>query len=249
MLTACVGVILCAIGAASAPDHLARTAATSAATTEVELKRVVREMFDAFGRGDKAALDAIFADTLLDTNADGYTATKAELLASVQPRPAGVDVSLQIEDARVNRYGSVAVMAYTMVFAEEFHGRPLRTRRRATDTFVRQGQRWRMIARQEVLMPAERVAAPVDARVYDAYLGEYSLSPAVTFTVTRERDRLMIQRTGERRKTELVPESDTVFFMRRQRGERQFVRDAAGRVTHLVIRLADGQEIGAEKIR
>ena len=78
-------------------------------------------------------------------------------------------------------------------------------------------------------------ATIVDRRGWDDYVGRYDLSPSVSFTVTREGDRLYGQRTG-RPKQELLPETDTVFFNAgAPRTRKIFVRDAAGKVVRIDI--------------
>jgi ketosteroid isomerase-like protein len=241
-------------GAADSADASAQTAkaessSADASNTGEALKKVAREMVGAFWRGDKQALDRIFADTFLDTNSDGYLATKSQLIESVRPLPAGVELTFDIEDAEVREYGDVAVMAYRMVIGEEIYGRRLKQQFRVTDTFIQRGGRWQMIARQEGRIQADRVAAKIDPKIYEAYVGQYRLTPALILTVTSESGKLMVQRSGQSAKTELLPENETIFFIRGQQGERVFVKDEKGRVTHMIVRLAEGQEIKAEKIK
>ncbi len=96
-------------------------------------------------------------------------------------------------------------------------------------------------------LPVERVAVKVDPVIYDAYVGEYELEPGFVFTLTREGDRLMMQATGQG-KAELFPASETNFFPKVVRADITFVKDAAGRVTHLVLN-QNGRQMNAKKIK
>ena len=96
-------------------------------------------------------------------------------------------------------------------------------------------------------LPVARVIAKVDPKIYDSYVGEYELAPAVALAITREGDSLMAQPTGQR-KIELLPTSETVFAPRTIRVEITFVRDAAGQVTHLIFKQG-GRERTAKKIK
>lgn len=96
-------------------------------------------------------------------------------------------------------------------------------------------------------LPVERVVVKVDPKIYDAYVGEYELGPGFVFTVTREGDRLMLQATGQG-KTEIFPTSETTFFPRVVRADITFVKDDAGRVTHLVLN-QNGRQTNAKKIK
>jgi D-alanyl-D-alanine carboxypeptidase len=95
----------------------------------------------------------------------------------------------------------------------------------------------------------ERVAAKVDPKVFEAYRGQYQPNPSTVLTVTREGDKLMVQQ-GSGEKRELVPESESNFFMPENRQVTySFVKDEKGQVTHLLVQ-RDGREIGrAKKIK
>jgi D-alanyl-D-alanine carboxypeptidase len=82
--------------------------------------------------------------------------------------------------------------------------------------------------------PAERTVARVDPALYDAYAGEYELSPGFILTVTREGDRLMTQATGQQ-KVEVFPSSETEFFLKVVDAQISFVRGPGGTVDQLVL--------------
>lgn len=88
----------------------------------------------------------------------------------------------------------------------------------------------------------EKVLANVDPAVFDAYAGAYEVSPDVIVTVSRAKEMLIAEALGQR--YELLPESETNFFTL-SGPEIRFVKDAAGRVTHLVLNGANE----ARKIR
>ncbi len=91
--------------------------------------------------------------------------------------------------------------------------------------------------------PREKTLVTVDATLYDAYAGVYELNPAVHVTVSKEANTLVAETQGQR--FELLPESETSFFTLTSGLEVRFVKDGAGRVTHLMVN-ADTQ---ARKIR
>jgi CubicO group peptidase (beta-lactamase class C family) len=95
--------------------------------------------------------------------------------------------------------------------------------------------------------PAGRTVAKVDPALYDAYVGEYQLSPVFSLTVTRDGNRLFAQGTGQR-PIEVFPESETTFFARAIDAQITFVKDAQGRVTHLVLH-QNGRDQEARKVR
>lgn len=96
-------------------------------------------------------------------------------------------------------------------------------------------------------LPVERVAVKVDPKIYDAYVGEYELASDFVFTITREGDRLLMQATGQG-KAEAFPASETDFFFKVVRADITFVKDATGRVTHLVLN-QNGRQMNAKKVK
>lgn len=83
-------------------------------------------------------------------------------------------------------------------------------------------------------IPGTTVAVKVDPKLYDAYAGRYELAPNFILTISRAGDRLLAQATGQPQ-LELFPESETKFFLKEIDAKVTFVKDAAGRVTHLIL--------------
>ncbi|MBS1812419.1 MAG: serine hydrolase [Acidobacteria bacterium] len=95
-------------------------------------------------------------------------------------------------------------------------------------------------------IPQAKIIAQVDPKIYDAYVGDYQLAPNFILTVTREGDRLMTQATGQG-KIEIFPESETRFFPKAMEAHLVFVKDASGKVSHLI--LHQNGEHQAKKIK
>jgi D-alanyl-D-alanine carboxypeptidase len=96
----------------------------------------------------------------------------------------------------------------------------------------------------------KRTAAKVAPKILDAYAGEYQPNPSTVITITREGDKLMMQQGSNREKRELLPETETNFFIAENpRLTFSFFKDEKGQVTHLVLR-EEGREMGrAKKIK
>ena len=82
--------------------------------------------------------------------------------------------------------------------------------------------------------PPERQAIKLDPAVYDAYVGQYEITPIFSLTITREGDQTFAQATGQP-KIEIFPESETLFFLKVVDAQIEFVRGADGKVTGLVL--------------
>jgi Domain of unknown function (DUF3471) len=96
-------------------------------------------------------------------------------------------------------------------------------------------------------VPVMPAVAKIDPKVIDQYVGEYELKPGALVTITREEGRMMVQPPGGR-KGELLPSSDTTFFLQGQPITITFVKNAAGTVTHLLL-VQGGTETRATKVK
>ena len=91
-------------------------------------------------------------------------------------------------------------------------------------------------------------AAPaVDPKTYDAYVGEYEVTPTFKAAVFKEGDKLMTQATGQPA-FELYPESVDNFFLKVVEAKVTFTRDDKGVVTGLVIHQG-GRDVPGKKIK
>jgi CubicO group peptidase (beta-lactamase class C family) len=97
-------------------------------------------------------------------------------------------------------------------------------------------------------IPRERVAVKVDARTLEAYRGEYEDRPGRTTAVLVEGGALLLRLAGQPDPLTLSAESGTRFFHPEQDVQVEFVKDAAGQVTQLILRL-NGREFRAAKIK
>ena len=230
---------------------VASTAAQSPTSnrTEQELKRLTREVSDSALRGDKAVAERYLADKYIETDGFGKVATRAKVLANYPGVPASMKATMDLEDIQVHVYGDTAVVSTRGVMHLEANGQKIINSYRVTDIWMRRNAGWQLIAEHYSNIPAERVPAKVDPKIYDAYVGEYEIAPGVVITITREGDKLMAQQTGVKTKMELLPENETTFFMKGITGQNIFVRDAKGQVTHIIFRDPDGQEIRVKKIK
>jgi len=207
-----------------------------------ELKRSTQELMSAVASGDWAVWDKYLDDSISYTGEDGRSLTKAQLREEMKPLPPGYSGTIELESADVRVYGDVAIVSHEELEREEVFGQKLVSRYHATDTWLRKGGRWRLIASQVLVRLADPTPAPVDPRVFDDYVGRYELSPSVAFVVTRDGDRLFGERTGRPRQA-LLAESETIFFTPgAPRTRKIFVRDGSGKVVRMIDR-RDGRDL------
>lgn len=87
---------------------------------------------------------------------------------------------------------------------------------------------------EKYVLPRARAAIKLDPRIYDAYVGKYELAPNFILTVKRAGERLMVQATGQP-EIEILPESETKFFLRGIEAQITFVKDGSGKVSELIL--------------
>ncbi|MCA1600915.1 MAG: serine hydrolase [Acidobacteria bacterium] len=99
----------------------------------------------------------------------------------------------------------------------------------------------------EMLKRLENKSVAADPETYDAYAGEYEVTPTSTVKVYKEGDKLMTQATGQPA-FELFPESENKFFLRVVNAKVTFTRDGKGAVTGLIIHQG-GRDMPGKKIK
>ncbi len=87
----------------------------------------------------------------------------------------------------------------------------------------------------------------MDPKTYDAYAGEYEVSPTFMVKVFKDGDKLMTQATGQPA-FELFPEGENKFFLRVVNAKVTFTRDDKGSVTGLII-YQGGRDMPGKKIK
>ena len=95
--------------------------------------------------------------------------------------------------------------------------------------------------------PKEHKAIKLDAKIFDAYIGDYQLVPGFVITVSREGELFFLQATGQPR-FELFAETETNFFLKVVDAQITFVKDDKGQTTQLVLH-QNGVDQPAKKIK
>ena len=95
--------------------------------------------------------------------------------------------------------------------------------------------------------PKEHKAIQLDPKILDAYAGEYQVVPGLNLVFTREGDKLFMQPTGQS-KVEIIPESETEFFLGVADVQVTFVKDEKGEVQQAIIH-QNGRNVTAKRIK
>jgi D-alanyl-D-alanine carboxypeptidase len=96
-------------------------------------------------------------------------------------------------------------------------------------------------------LPSARQEVKIDPAKYDRLTGDYELAPSFIITILRRGDKLISRATGQP-EVELFPESETRFFLKVVDAQIDFIVDASGTVSGLVLHQG-GQNLPAKKVR
>ena len=131
-----------------APDKKPAPAAASKsadAGVEQTLMKLEQDSLAAILKRDVAAFGKFFADDAVLTTPDGNLQTKAQLLADVKSGDLVLESST-MTDMKVRAYGDAAVVTYITTDKGKYKGQDISGRFRWTDTFVRRGGSWLIVA-------------------------------------------------------------------------------------------------------
>ena len=202
-----------------------------------QLKQATQELLDAIAPGKKEVWEKYLAEGSIYSDEEGNVKTKEEILKEFNPLPKGYIGSIKMGEPKVLIQDNVIALSHRDREDLELYGQKIVTYFHSTDTWAKQKDgHWRIIATQIMAIPNERKPMAINPQKLDAYVGQYQLSPEVTYTITREGDKLFGQRTG-RAKDELLPLCVDIFYRKGVwRGEKVFERDAQGNVVKMLDR-------------
>jgi ketosteroid isomerase-like protein len=126
----------------------AAKAAAGAGEIKDEVLKAEEARNQALPKGDVDALDRIYADDLVYTNAAGALLTKSQHLADLKGRTLNFR-SFKHDDVQVHVYGNTGVVTGISTSAAEYKGIVSSSPRRFVNVYVKQDGRWLCVAHME----------------------------------------------------------------------------------------------------
>jgi hypothetical protein len=203
--------------------------------TQEELVQRTQQLFDSVAAGDQAPWKTNFAEDAIYTDETGKIMDKPALIASITPLPKGYSGTIKVVKPQSRIHGDTVVLAYSLDETETVFGTVLHARYHGTDTWLFRNGHWQIVAGQMLRYYEDPAVGKIDTSHLDDFVGTYQLAPAVTLTITRERNQLYSKR-GNAPKTVLEPESVDLFFRPGIEGRRLFHRNTSGKVDMLIDR-------------
>jgi hypothetical protein len=228
-----VALVLGMIGAAQA---------AAPAAAETELRKIVQEMLDAVAPGKVDVWRRYLHERVVRVDENGAVQTKKELLKEFSPLPPGLVGSIAIDTFRIETHGDIAVLAYETQEHLHYHGQILRSRFRISDTWLKTGQGWQLLAEQVAAVLKDPPSVKLTQQQLCEYDGAYSLTADITATIKCTQDGFTSERTGRPAAQYLAEVPDVFFVAGEPRTRRIFERDAQGKVVGFVDR-REGEDV------
>jgi ketosteroid isomerase-like protein len=203
--------------------------------TQEELVRRSQELFDSVARGNAEPFKKYFADDAMFFDEKGRSMDKAALVKDVQPMPKGYSGTIKLMRPKSHIEGDVAILSYDLDETETIFGQNLTARYHETDTWMRRGGKWQIVAGQVLRYYEDPAAGKADTSKFSSYVGTYRLGPERRMTVAVEGGRLYAARNGSSRE-ELIPEASDIFFRKGVEGRILFGHGDDGNARTLIDR-------------
>ena len=219
---------------------VAQAAAPPAA--ESELRRIVQEMLDAVAPGDANVWRRYLHERVLRVDENGTVQNKEELLKEFSPLPPGLTGRIAVDAFRAETHGKIAVVAYETQEHLDYHGQILHSRFRISDTWLKTGRGWQLLAEQVAAVLKDPPSIRLTQQQLCEYDGSYSLTADITTTLRCTQDGFTAERSGRPPAQYLAEVSDVFFVAGQPRTRRIFMRDAQGKVVGFVDR-REGEDV------
>jgi ketosteroid isomerase-like protein len=118
--------------------------------TAHELVNAEQKFCDALQQADWKAVEQIYADDLIFTNAEGGVSHKSDEVRSVRSGDLKLE-SIEMSDVKVQDLGGVAVVTGKLIEKGRYKTEDLGGAYRFTDVWVKRSGRWQLVAGQETL--------------------------------------------------------------------------------------------------
>ena len=212
-----------------------RNVADEPTITEDELVRRTQELLDAIVPGNQEPSKKYFADDAMFFDEKGRAMDKSALVKDIQPMPKGYSGTIKLVRPKSHIEGDVAILSYDLDETETIFGQNLTARYHQTDTWMRRGGKWQIVAGQVLRYYEDPAVGKADTSKFKDYVGTYRLGPERTMTISTEDGNLYETLSG-RPKEELFPEASDIFFRKGVEGRTLFGHSDDGKVATLIDR-------------
>jgi hypothetical protein len=238
--------------------HLSNVGEKETALFKDILQKIAEERWF---KNDSAFIAQHYHQNFIHTYENGRSRNKQQIFR-IRSRPVSTTAQekqqnqfkIEIEKVIVQLYNKAAIIHYFIDMQLVFNNQAVHKLFRCTDIFVKQKKDWQVVSHTETVVPGTPTPIKIDNSVYKDYVGQYKLTPDVTYTVSEKGGRLF---WGRNQGFELVPESQHIFGFKVPPASLSpnslyrihFVRNGQEEVTHLHMIEYAGVEYDAIKVK
>jgi len=115
--------------------------------TEQAILKLEQEWVTALVKADTAALDKLYAPTLVYTHSSGQVDDKAKYIANIKAGGTKYE-SIDRDDVKVTAYGDTAIVTCHALIKLTNKSGPATVNARMIHVYAKQGGRWQLVAHQ-----------------------------------------------------------------------------------------------------
>jgi len=191
-------------------------------------------LMDAITTGDKQVWQQIMDEHCVVTSEEGEVIPKKEFLDELGPLPPGLSGTISVQDLTVQTASNIAIVRFLDDEHEDVFGQKLATQYRVTDTFMRMGSEWKMLASHISVVTKDPPPLDASSADWQSLVGTYQLVPnGWKFYVELRDGKLYGGRDAAKLKV-LLPLTPDAFVAQGRLGEWLFVKDASGKAVRIV---------------
>jgi ketosteroid isomerase-like protein len=197
------------------------------------LHRQTQEFSDAGQQGKGSAMAKYLDDDVIFFNESGDKAVKADMTQDGPAAPGdGRTITTTDWDCKV--HGDVAVTSFIDVVEQGPATQRQQTKFRSVETWLREGQSWKMIGSETLTLLQDPDAVTLDGNTLDEYAGTYEASPEMKLTFAHKGGDLVASLNGGAETVQKAQARDIFFTPGRGSTPKIFQRADNGKITGFV---------------
>jgi hypothetical protein len=234
------------VGAACLLTATASSAGDDAVSALLKLQ--TQAFSDAGQRGDMTVMARYLDADVLFTNEDGSVSGRRDLLSGgPAATQKGISQTITVTNWVLHRSGDVAVAGFVDDQVIHYHGQVLNYKYRSTETWIKRGAAWKMIASQTIALQKDPPTVILPSDELNDYVGTYAVAPGFTVRISRNGNALASSTNGGKTVPLEAEVRDVFFTPGLPRTRKIFRRDASGHVTGYVGR-REGRDLVLTKL-
>lgn len=123
---------------------------------DTRLRSIAQTLLDALAHGDTMAWERHLHRDFLLTDEAGHVVPRSAMLTYVGSLPAADDDHIRLGSTIIRRVGNVAVLYHRDLQHAQVDGRPIEAEYQTTDTYVKVGGEWQLLASHVMALPRAR---------------------------------------------------------------------------------------------